>query len=233
MQRQWDRFGGLAGIAFVVLSVGGIIAGGSVPKPDSSTARIVAYAVEHRSRILTSCLLFGLAGMALLVFIAVLAYLLRVSDERSPASVIAVIGGVVTAMTATVATLATATLAYRVGALGGATTRMLFDLQNLANTAIGFGAVVFLLGVAMGASRLASLPSWLVPATWVVMLAELVSVFQIFPRSGAFAPGGGLTYAFFGLIMLWTLVTSVALVRGSTATADRPARSGLGLSVSG
>ena len=233
MERHWDRLAGLAGIGFVVVSIAGIIAGGSVPKPDSPTARIVAYAVEHRSRILTSCLLFGFATIPLLVFIAVMAYLLRRSDERSPASVIALVGGVAAAMTASVASLATATLAYRVGALGGSTTRMLFDLQNLANAAIGFGIVVFLVGVVVGAPKLAVLPAWLVPATWVVILAELVSVFQIFPRSGAFAPGGGLTYAFFGLFMLWTLITSGTLVRGVAARADRPAGSGLGLSVSG
>ena len=232
MARHWDRLGGLAGIGFVALGIAGIIAGGSVPKPDSPTARIVSYAVEHRSRILASCLLFGLATIPLLVFVAVLAFLLHRSDERSPASVITLVGGVVAAVTATVATLATATLAYRVGALGGSTTRMLFDLQNLSNTAIGFGVVVFLGGVVMGASRLA-LPAWLVPATWVVILAQLVSVFQIFPKSGAFAPGGGFTYAFFGLFMLWTLVTGVALVRGGGATVDRPVRSGLGVSVSG
>lgn len=126
-------------------------------------------------------------------------------------------------MTATIATVANIVLAYRVGAEGGSTARALFDLVNIANATIGFGALLFLGGVAMGLAQATDLPRWLLPVTGALAVVELISTFQVFPRSGAFAAGSGVLYAFFALFMAWTIAVSVLLLRDAAlAPAHQP-----------
>ena len=221
MDRRWERIGGLAGIGFVVLAVGGIIAAGSVPKPDSPTAKISLYFVDHRSSILASCYLFAASTVLVIPFVATVVSRVRTREEdRTPMPGVVLLGGAFVVVIATVASLATLTLAYRAGGLGGNVTRALFDISNLANTLIGFGVIVFLGGLMMAAARVPVLPGAWLPATAVVVLGEFVSTFQIFARSGVFAPGGALTYVFFSLFMLWVLGFSVAMLRDATATAS-------------
>ena len=66
------RIGGAAGTAGFVLAIAGISAVGDAPDPHDAAAPLAAYFVDHRNAMFTSTALVAFAGVAVIIFAAVL-----------------------------------------------------------------------------------------------------------------------------------------------------------------
>src|SRR5439155_13467857 len=74
---NWERYGRATGIVFVVLFIVSFVIYGSAPKVGASTADITSFYVGDRGKVLTAMVLFGLAIVFLLWFVAAIASALR------------------------------------------------------------------------------------------------------------------------------------------------------------
>src|SRR5436309_13585879 len=73
---NWERWARATGIVFVVLVVVSLIFYGNVPKIDESD-KIASFYTDHRGRILAATVIFSLALVLLIWFVAAIASTLR------------------------------------------------------------------------------------------------------------------------------------------------------------
>src|SRR5213076_2240973 len=73
---NWERWARATGIVFVVLVVVSLIMYGNVPKIDESS-KIASFYTDHRGRILAATVIFSLALVFLIWFVAAIASTLR------------------------------------------------------------------------------------------------------------------------------------------------------------
>ena len=78
---NWERWARATGIGFVVMFIAAFIVYGNPPKVNDSAQQIASFFDGHRGRVLTGDILFGVAFILLLVFIAAIASTLRESGR--------------------------------------------------------------------------------------------------------------------------------------------------------
>jgi hypothetical protein len=219
---QARRFGGLAGIAFVVLAVISLFLPGTPPKADE-VAKIATFFADKRGSILAANYVLGVAFVFFLLFVASLRAHFGAADTtgvRPGSAVLA--GGVIAASMILAGTAVLDGAVFQVARAGDQNlNHALYDIANEFFFASGFGLAVFFVGAAAAIRITGALPSAMAPAALLVGLLNVVGGVGFFAKSGFFAIGGA-----FGVIvpiatLLWILWASVAMLRA--APMARPA----------
>jgi hypothetical protein len=194
----------VAGVAGFVLAFVGIGTLGDTPDPHDSAAATGAYFVEHRADVFTSTTLVALAGIAIIVFLAVLRT--RVADLV--AGPVAFTAGVGVVALLELNQLIYATLSYSIGRDDPETAKSLFALTIVAPVFQG-ALVALLLGTV--AIRRGVLPRWFAYASAAGAVLVIPAVVS-FGDSGVLYPDVQ-QQVVAQVFSLWLLVAAIVVWR--------------------
>jgi hypothetical protein len=189
-ERHELRWGGFAGLAFVVLALLGRFLPGNPPGVDESANAVTSFLTDNRSMILAGALMWAAAAGLIIWFAAAFAEAMRERDERSDIHMALLAGSVLVGGAIFINAGATAATAYGVEGRDAAITTMLFEWSAVLTTMIGFAAALPLAAAGVGVLRTRLMPDWL---GYLALLAAVVSfagAFGIFVNDGAFVAGG-------------------------------------------
>jgi hypothetical protein len=191
-QRHELRWGGFAGLGFIVLSVVAALLPGTPPRVTASANTITSFVEDGRSQMLLGALLQAAAAGLVIWFAAAFAEAIREREERSDVHMALLAGSVLIGGALFSYAAATGVLAYGVTTFELTTTVAMFQGLMVLNVMLGFAAALPLAAAGIGVLRTHLMPDWL---GYVALVAAGVSVlagFGIFFDSGIYAPGGSL-----------------------------------------
>lgn len=191
-QRHELRWGGFAGLGFIVLSVVAALLPGTPPRVTASANTITSFVEDGRNQMLLGALLQAAAAGLVIWFAAAFAEAIREREERSDVHMALLAGSVLIGGALFSYAAATGVMAYGVTSYELTTTVALFQGLMVLNMMLGFAAALPLAAAGIGVLRTHLMPDWL---GYVALVAAGVSVlagFGIFFDSGVYAPGGSL-----------------------------------------
>jgi hypothetical protein len=213
-QRHELRWGGFAGLAFIVLAAVGALLPGVPPRVTATSDTITSYVSDGRNQMLLAALLQAAAAGLVIWFAAAFAEAIREREERSDVHMALLAGSVLIGGAIFSYGAALGVLAYGVTSYEAATTVAIFQGVMVLNTLLGFAAALPLAAAGVGVLRTHLMPDWL---GYVALAAAAVSVlagFGIFYDSGIYAPGGSLMpYVSLTAGGIFVLCASVFMVR--------------------
>ncbi|WP_020387898.1 hypothetical protein [Kribbella catacumbae] len=213
-ERHELRWGGFAGLAFVLLVLVGRFLPGNPPGVDESANAITSFLTDGRTSILAGALMTSAAAGLIIWFAAAFAEAMRERDDRSDIHMALLAGSVLVGGAIFVNAAVTAATAYGVDGRDAAMTQMMFEWSAVITTMIGFAATLPLAAAGIGVLRTHLMPDWL---GYLALLAALVSfagAFGIFVESGAFVAGGTLMTTVPLLVAaVWLVCASGYMVR--------------------
>lgn len=187
-ERHELRWGGFAGLGFVVLTVLANVLGGVPPRMSASADSIRSYAAGD------PMLLGGLltcAGAGLVIwFAAAFAEAIREREERSDVHLALLAGSVLTGAALFAYGVGIAVLGYTAGSITLGSTVALFQAMMVFNAMIGVAAALPLAAAGIGVLRTRLMPDWLGYLGIAAAAVSLLAGFAIFFESGTWAPGG-------------------------------------------
>ena len=191
-ERHELRWGGFAGLAFVVLALLGRFLPGNPPTVDDSDSTISGWLNDHRTTILFSALLWAAAAGLMIWFAAAFAEAIRERDERSDVHLAMLAGSVLVGAAIFVNAALTPATVFSIGGRNVAITMLMYDVTAVMTTMIGVAAALPLAAAGIGVMRTHLMPNWL---GYLALLAALVSfagAFGVFATHGVFVAGGTL-----------------------------------------
>ena len=191
-QRHELRWGGFAGLGFIVLSVVAALLPGTPPRVTASANTITSFVEDGRNQMLLGALLQAAAAGLVIWFAAAFAEAIREREERSDVHMALLAGSVLIGGALFSYAAATGVVAYGVTTFELTTTVAMFQGLMVLNMMLGFAAALPLAAAGIGVLRTHLMPDWL---GYVALIAAGVSVlagFGIFFDSGIYAPGGSL-----------------------------------------
>ena len=210
-----ERLGGVAGIAFVALTVAAYAVAGPYPATDDPVREIAGFFADERGRVLAGLYLQALSVPFFVWFLGTLrAVLRRAEGELGEASAVAVVGGSVLAALALVTTAVYAALAFEPPSPSAV--RALFDVGNLLVVFSSFATAAFVAGASAAMLRTGQLGHRPGYAGLAVAAVQLLSGASL-AASGWFSPTGVVPIAAFVLFLAWTLATSAVMARAPSA----------------
>lgn len=213
-ERHELRWGGFAGLAFVVLAVLGRFLPGTPPSVDESANEITSFLTDGRTSILVGALMWSAAAGLIIWFGSAFAEAIRERNDRSDVHMALLAGSVLVGGAIFVNAAATAATAYGVEGRDAALTLMMYQWTAVLTTMIGFAAALPLAAAGLGVLRTHLMPDWL---GYLALLAAVVSfagAFGIFASDGAFVAGGTLMTTVPLLVAsVWILGASGYMVR--------------------
>jgi hypothetical protein len=189
-ERHELRWGGLAGLAFVVLALLGRFLPGNPPTVDESDSAITAWFTDNRGMILTSALMWAAAAGLVIWFASAFAEAMRERDERSDVHLALLAGSVLVGGAIFVNATLTAATAFGIDGRDAGLTMMMYEATQVMTTMIGFAAALPLAAAGIGVLRTRLMPNWL---GYLALLAAVVSfagAFGVFATSGTWVAGG-------------------------------------------
>lgn len=213
-QRHELRWGGFAGLAFIVLAGLAALLPGVPPRVTATATTITSYVTSGRDRMLLAALLEAAAAGLVIWFAAAFAEAIRERDERSDVHLAVLAGSVLVGSAIFMYAVGLGVLGYGVGTRLPATTISLFQGLMVLNALIGIAAALPLAAAGVGVLRTHLMPNWL---GYVALVAAAVSVlagFSIFFDAGIYAPGGSLM-PYVSLVVggIFVLCASIFMVR--------------------
>jgi hypothetical protein len=220
-----ERLAASSGIAFVILLVVGSLLPGSPKKYDASAADIATWFHDKHKSILIAGILFGLAYVFFLWFLASFAGTFRAAGEQRLATVM--YGAGVAFITIGAVTDGVMVALSREVSLGADenTVKLLYGIDNFLYSRMFWVAAALALAVAIANGRVKALPEWF---GWLSYAGAIVLVIGGLSQktSGFFSPSGGMVMITFIVFLAWILVASVLLVqKTATASMGAPATS--------
>ncbi|TWD82587.1 hypothetical protein FB561_3722 [Kribbella amoyensis] len=214
IERHELRWGGIAGLAFVVLALLGKFLPGTAPGVDEPADAIRNYLVDGRASILTGALLWSAAAGLIIWFAAAFAEALRERDERSDLHMAVLAGSVLVGAAIFVNAAASAAVAYGVENRQPAMTVMMYQWSAVITTLIGFAAVLPLAAAGLGVLRTRLMPNWLGYLALGAAVVSFAGAFGVFETDGTFAAGGTLMTTVPLLVAaVWITCASAYMVR--------------------
>lgn len=192
LERHELRWGGIAGLAFVVLALLGKFLAGNPPTVSDSDSTIASWLSDHRTTVLFTALMWAAASGLVIWFAAAFAEAIREREERSDVHLALLAGSVLVGSAIFVNAALTAGSAYNIAGRGTPLTILMYNITAVMTTMIGFAATLPLAAAGIGVLRTHVMPNWL---GYLALLAALVSfagAFGVFATSGAFVAGGTL-----------------------------------------
>lgn len=213
-ERHELRWGGFAGLAFVLLVLLGKFLPGNPPGVDESANEIKSFLTDGRTSMLVGALMWSAAAGLIIWFAAAFAEAMRERDDRSDIHMALLAGSVLVGGAIFVNAALTAATAYGVEGRDAAMTHTLFQWSAVLTTMTGFAATLPLAAAGVGVLRTHLMPDWL---GYLALLAAVVSfagAFGIFVESGAFVAGGTLMTTVPLLVAaVWLVCASGYMVR--------------------
>jgi len=208
------RWGGFAGLGFVVLAAIAVLIPGMAPLLTDSDSEITSWLTDSRERILLSSLLWAASAGLVIWFAAAFAEAIREREERSDVHMAVLAGSVLVGGAIFVSAAAQATTAYGVDGRDEALTLAMFEGLAVLTSVIGVAAALPLTAAGIGILRTHLMPDWL---GYLAILAAVVSVigaFGVFYTEGGMV-AGGLLSALVPLLVsaVWVACTSGYMVR--------------------
>ena len=206
----WERWAPLSGIIFVGLTLPTLFLPPTPPpSADAPAADWGSFVHDHRSALLASVCLSGLAVIAFMVFLGTLVTRLRAAGQELLA-VIAFGAGFVTASIWYVWLSFEGVMAW--SSPSGLDPTVVKTLLAAADFAFPFPVALLVVASSLAAWRSRALPKWLarvgvVGGLWVIVGAVSMA------RAGFFAPTSGARLTGWGFFFLWALVVSIVLLR--------------------
>jgi magnesium-transporting ATPase (P-type) len=199
----WERWAGVAGIAFVVLYVIGFAVGGEPPDTDAAITDRYADSGE-RALELTAFFLIAAAALAFVLFVSGARSLLARSEgQQRTLAALAYAGGVVSAALILAGNAVSRTTAFasddELFTLDPDTQRMFESAGFLLFVSAAFAAILLVVAVSVGALRYGFLPQWLGWAGIVVAV--------LLPSAFAFVG--------FVILLAWVLAVAITLTARS------------------
>lgn len=207
---KWDRYGAVAGVAFVVLVVISAFIAGSPPEPTDAPRAIHEFYRDHERALKAGVFLSGLGAAAFLWFLGSLWSTLRQPENTRRLATIAAGGGVATIAFALVSSAITSTTALRIGDLAPPQAKFFYTLQSVVITMASFSIAALVAATSVAALRAKVFPAWLGWSGLVLTLAWLLAGLGVASeRSALFIFG----FIVFLLWLVWVLVISFFLYR--------------------
>jgi hypothetical protein len=189
-QRHELRWGGLAGLAFLVLAFCAALIPGLPPRVTDSAGEITAYVGEGHDQLLLSALLWAASAGLVIWFSAAFAEAIREREERSDVHMALLAGSVLVGGALFMSAAGTAAMAYAADTAGAALTVTMFKGLMVLNTMIGFATVLPLTAAGIGVLRTKLMPDWLGYVALAAAVVSVITAFGIFATSGDYVPGG-------------------------------------------
>ncbi len=219
---KWERWGALGGILFAVLVAITAILPGSPPKTSDSAAKIAKYVTDNDDAIRWVAYIGGVAVIFLFWWLGSVWRLMRRGEGGSPRlAVVALSGAVFASVMATIAGIVLAVIPLTGGLhnVGSGGARFFYVLSTNLGIATEFGIAVFVGAFSIIIIRSRALP---VVLGWLGVLVALLGIaggaVVATTRDAVFY----VAYAGFIGFLLWTLVVSILMLRGSGAEAASP-----------
>jgi hypothetical protein len=191
-QRHELRWGGFAGLGFLVLAALASLLPGIPPSVADSRDTISTFVTDGRTPLLFAALLYAAAAALVIWFAAAFAEAIREREERSDVHLALLAGTVLVGGAIFTLGAATAVLAYGAETIPVATTVAAFKGTMVLGTLIGFAAALPLAAAGIGVLRTHLMPNWLGYVGLVAAGISVLAGFGIFFDSGIYAPGGAL-----------------------------------------
>lgn len=214
------RWGGFAGLGFVVLAVIAVFLPGTTPLLTDTDSEITSWLTDSRDRILVSSLLWAAAAGLVIWFAAAFAEAIRERDERSDVHMAVLAGSVLVGGAIFVSAAAWATVAYGVNGRDDALTLAMFEGIAVLTSVIGVAAALPLTAAGVGILRTHLMPDWLGYLAIVAAVVSVIGAFGVFYTDGAMVAGGRLSTMVPLLVSaVWVACTSAYMVREQLPTA--------------
>ena len=222
MRWNWDRIAAAMGIVFAALFIAAYIVLGDSPKLGDSAEEIATYYTDNRGQVVTAGILFGLATIAALWFVAAIATMLRNAGEIR-------LGATVLASGAAMVGIALMVLSFNAGQVFGVAatdpdaSATLNSLAWACQVIVSWPVAGLALATAVGAWRAGIFPQWLAYAS-IAGAIVLALGGTTWATDGFWAPDGAFSLITVIVFLLWAIVTSwIFMQRVATAEAPRPA----------
>jgi hypothetical protein len=211
---QVSRWGGMAGILFVVIGMVALFLPGTPPKADE-VSKITSYFADKRGSILAANYMAGLAFAFFLFFVGALRAHLGAADAEGVRPGSAALAGGVMATAMIIAGNAVINGAvFQVAAAGDTNVNhALYDVASDLFVSSGFGFAVFFGGAAVAIAATGALPSFLAPAGLVAAVLNAIAPVALFAKTGFFAIGGAFGFVAPLASVLWVLAASIFMLR--------------------
>ena len=231
-EKTWERWGAAAGIAFVILQLGGTFLYPQQPRIDSSATTTIKWVHDNRTALQIGAVCGLLALIALLWFVGHLRHVLERSEGHSETLSPIVFGsGIALAALYGIGAAPLILLTIMDGQRGGlhdaAVIRMLGDLGQAfyAPAAAVTALLMIALGIALVRGELVA--RWLGYVAFVVAACNLVSVvtsvnFSTY-HAGAWLPVGWFAYVGFIFVILVASISMLRRPESSRQSAETPA----------
>lgn len=211
MSRSWERWAAASGIGFAILLFVGNLIPGEPKKYDASSESIVSYLQDKHTQLLIAGMLYGLAYVLFLWFLASFAGAFREAGQRRLSTIIYG-AGVATVTIGAVADglfISLARLAYWVDPK---TIQALYGLAWFIYGRIFWTATALALAAVIAARRSSVFPEWY---AWLTLVAAVILVLGAISEksTGFFSPSGGMPMIAFLAILVWVLLSSILLVK--------------------
>jgi hypothetical protein len=212
MAGKWDRLAAGAGIGTVVLFVVGFLIVGDRPKIDDPVSELGAYYGDDRGQLVAGAILFGFGAGLFVWFVSALATMLYAHGQQRLAAT-AFAGGALAAgvlfllMIVNAAALMVAQESGDEGAL-----QALHLLDWAGEVVIAWPIAVLAIATALAFHRSDTLPEWLGIGSGVAGLVFLLNG-TTWAQDGFWAPDGAFGVISFLVFLVWTVATSVELIR--------------------
>jgi hypothetical protein len=224
-----ERLLAATGLLFLALFACGllladVVADAAFPAPSQPLGEVAAYFGHNPTAVRGLSLFHALASLALLVFAAYVATVLRraEADRQGALGTVAVVGGAVAGAFLLLDASLFWVLALPSTAGDPALLRALHALSYLAGgVALAFPMVAFIGASSLVALSTGLLPGWLAWTGLVAAVAGLAYATTLVAERGAWSPSGAYVLAFPGL--LWIVATSFVLVRRARPLSPTPA----------
>ena len=212
-EAKWERFGAATGILFVVLLVVSVFMVPTPPDVNAAPKDITAYYADHRTGVMLSMYLGGLAAVAFLWFLGSLYQTLRRAEgEHARLSIVCLGGGICVAAIALASACFNTALAYSSalhsddGAVRGLYLLSVFSIQF-----VYFAIAAFVASASILMIRTGVVSRWIGEAGVVFAMLMLVGAGS-FASGGALLPQGGIEFGGLAAFAVWMLATSGRMV---------------------
>lgn len=189
-QRHELRWGGFAGLGFLVLAVLAALLTGVPPQATAAMDEVTSFVGDGRTQMLVAALLWAAAAGMVIWFTSAFAEAIRERDDRSDVHMALLAGSVLIGGAMFSYGALTGVLAYGEPTRSAAATVAMFQGLMVLNAMLGFAAALPLTAAGIGVLRTHLMPDWLGYVALVAAAVSVVAGFSIFVDSGIYAPGG-------------------------------------------
>jgi hypothetical protein len=210
------RWGGIAGVASLVVGLIGRLMMGNVPSITESASTVAGYLTAYRTQILAAALLYAVAMVLFLWFGVALATAFRRADPAGDTPTLVLAGFLLVTVLGFVGVSVFAGMTYAITEHRAllAVAAGPYTALTVMNVIAGVAVAGTFAATAAAITRTRLFPMWLAWFAVAVAAVRLLAAFAVGNRAGPLAPDAPLTVVVPGVItVLWILAASWLLIR--------------------